>query len=274
MEIKYDNQTKFTWGIQDIDKKFGKPDRRELIVLFGYMSAGKTEFAYFVARANADLWSKTLYLSLELPEYDMKLRICRKKAGVSKYQFQTNDYTDQQKMIMDDERKRLEEQTNVVIWSPEIKNLANIERAIKSGYDNWCRIFIVDNLDKIIAEWREDENSRYQRITTFFQDLKNSMDACIIVVHHAKKPDSKWYSYKKAGLSWMRWSQKIMDNATQVFEIYRDLDPEETDPTQKAKVELTQIKDTFEWANGLYEIYFYKWNYYDENWFREAKFWI
>jgi hypothetical protein len=80
MEIKYDNQTKFTWGIQDIDKRFGKPDTRELIVLFGYMSAGKTEYAYYVARKNAELGNKTLYLSLELPEYDMKLRICRKKA--------------------------------------------------------------------------------------------------------------------------------------------------------------------------------------------------
>jgi hypothetical protein len=44
------------------------------------MSAGKTEYAYFVARQNAELGNKTLYLSLELPEYDMKLRICRKKA--------------------------------------------------------------------------------------------------------------------------------------------------------------------------------------------------
>jgi len=47
----------------------------------------------------------------------------------------------------------------------------------------------------------------------------------------------------------MRGSQKIMDNATQVFEIYRDLDPDETDPLTKATVEIAQMKDTFEGAN-------------------------
>jgi hypothetical protein len=44
----------------------------------------------------------------------------------------------------------------------------------------------------------------------------------------------------------MRGSQKIMDNATQVFEIYRELDPDNTDETEKAKVEIIQMKDTFE----------------------------
>jgi hypothetical protein len=47
----------------------------------------------------------------------------------------------------------------------------------------------------------------------------------------------------------MRGSQKIMDNATQVIEIYRDIDPDEEDKKTKARVELAQIKDTFEGAN-------------------------
>jgi hypothetical protein len=46
----------------------------------------------------------------------------------------------------------------------------------------------------------------------------------------------------------MRGSQKIMDNATQVFEIYRDLDPD-CPPEDRNKVVITQLKDTFEGAN-------------------------
>jgi len=37
-----------------------------------------------------------------------------------------------------------------------------------------------------------------------------------------------------------------MDNATQLFEIYRELDPDETDDLIKSKVEIIQMKDTFE----------------------------
>jgi len=44
------------------------------------MSSGKTEFTYFVARKNIEQGVKVCYISLELPEYDMKLRIARKSA--------------------------------------------------------------------------------------------------------------------------------------------------------------------------------------------------
>lgn len=271
MDINYEKQTKFTRWIKELDKRFWCPDTRELIILFGFMSSGKTEFAYFTARSNAKD-NKILFLSLELPEYDMKLRICRKKAWVGKYDFQQKNYTATQKEIMETTRKQLEQDKNVIIRSIEDKSLGNVDKTIREAYDEWCRMFIIDNLDKIWADGRDDENTRYQKITTHLQDFKNENDACIILIHHAKKPDSKWVAYKKSGIAGMRWSQKIMDNATQVFEIYRDLDPEEQDPLEKAKVEIVQIKDTFEWANGSKEIYFYKGNYYDEKGYKEAKY--
>jgi hypothetical protein len=56
----------------------------------------------------------------------------------------------------------------------------------------------------------------------------------------------------------VRGTQKILDNSTQVFEVYRDLDPENTNPETKAKVTLYQYKDTFEGANGFVDIYFNK----------------
>ena len=65
-----------------------------------------------------------------------------------------------------------------------------------------------------------------------------------------------------------------MDNATQVFEIYRELDPDNTDETEKAKVEIIQMKDTFEWANWIKDIYFYKGNYYDYETYKKEKYGI
>jgi hypothetical protein len=70
-------------------------------------------------------------VSLELPEYDMKLRICRKRAAVNKYQFQTADYTTEQKAIIEKERKKLKEEKNIIIYSPEDKTLKSIEKALR-----------------------------------------------------------------------------------------------------------------------------------------------
>ena len=70
--------------------------------------------------------------------------------------------------------------------------------------------------------------------------------------------------YLPAGMSGMRGSQKIMDNATQVMEIYRDLDPD-CPQDERNRVSITQLKDTFEWANWFVDIYFHKWEYVEEN---------
>ena len=263
MEIQYSKDSIFTWGIDSLDKRFWRPDERELIVLFGYMSSGKTEFAYYTARKNLPIGNKVLFLSLELPEYQMKLRIARKSAGVSKINFQEWRFTDQQKAIMDDKFKEIENMKDLFIVSPEDKWLPNLVDMMRKWYDNWVRLFIIDNLDKIPAEDKEDENRRYQRITSALQDFKNENPICLILLHHAKKPESKWFTYKRAGMARLRWSQKIMDNATQVFEIYRDLDPD-IDELDRGKVELIQYKDTAEGANGSVEIYFHKGNYYEK----------
>jgi len=272
--INYNNQTNFTRWLQVLDERFWCPDKRELIILFWFSSAGKTEYAYFVARANWKRWNKVLYLSLELPEYDMKLRICRKKAWVSKYEFQKKEYTPLQKQIMEESRKELWNNKNVSIKWIEDKSLWSVMQTLRAAYDLWYRMFIIDNLDKITPDGNDDENKRYQKITTSLQDFKNSCEANIILIHHAKKPDGKWVAYKRAWGAWIRGNQKIIDNSTQVFEIYRDLDPDTVNEVEKARVEIIQNKDTFEWANGFESIYFYKADYYDKEGYREAKFGI
>lgn len=263
MDINFDIEHKYTWGLDILDKRFGMPSNRELIILFWYMSSGKTEFAYFALRKNAQKDNKVMFISLELPEYDMKLRIARKRAGVNKYDFQKKNYSEQQKQIMIEEFKKIDKQPNLLITSPDDKSLWGIMTQMRVAYDKWYRFFVIDNLDKIISESREDENTRYQRITSQLQDFKNENNCCIVLIHHAKKPDAKGLVYKPAGMAGMRWSQKIMDNATQVFEIYRDLDPD-SPPEERNKVSITQLKDTFEWANGFENIYFHKWDYVDK----------
>lgn len=262
MDINY-QKTPYTRWLDHLDKRFGKPWKRELIVLFWLMSSWKTEFTYFVSRKNADKWNKILYISLELPEYDMKLRLARKKAWINKFEFQEQNFTEEQKLIMESEWEKINKNENIRIICPEDKSIWSIVREIRLWYDDWYRFVIIDNLDKIPMVWYS-ENDRYQKITSELQDYKNNNDWCIVLIHHAKKPDNKWMTYKRSWLTWMRGSQKIMDNATQVFEIYRDLDPDETDKKFKAKVEIIQMKDTFEGANGFEEIYFYKWEYIDE----------
>lgn len=253
----------FTWGLDSLNKRFGRPGKRDLITLFGYMSSWKTEFTYFVARKNVEIGNKVCYVSLELPEFDMKLRIARKRAWISKDDAQTGNYTDNQKIIVNQEMEKMNNLKDLFIVKPEDCTIRWIEHTIREHYDKWCRFFVIDNLDKI--PWNENDNVRQQEISSILQDIKNELHICIILIHHAKKPFNSVQQYMPAWMVGVRGTQKILDNSTQVFEVYRDLDPENTNPETKAKVTLYQYKDTFEGANGFVDIYFNKWDY-TESW--------
>jgi len=238
----------------------GKPDLNELIVFFWYMSCWKTEFCYYMARENAQIGNKVWFISIELDEYNLKLRIARKRACIDKNMFQNQTYTDTQRILMKDEFEKIDKMKDIFIVNP-INDTNHIIDEIRRLYDQWCRLFVIDNLDKISGV--ENDNARYQYITSSLQNLKNELPICIILIHHAKKPLNKIQSYSPAGMSWLRGSQKIMDNATQVIEIWRDLDPDIIQE-EKDRVVLYQYKDTFEWWNGKVTIYFSKWDYYGE----------
>ena len=261
MEISF-TKSPYTRWLESVNRKFWKPDIRDLIVLFWFMSSGKTNFTYYVARKNIELWIKVCYVSLELPEYDMKLRIARQSAWVWKNDFQNGNYDDNQKAIMEIIFEWLNKQEELHIIKPENSEMWTIMKTCREYYDMWCRLFIIDNLDKI--NWDSNDNTRYQNISSQFQDFKNENNCAVILIHHAKKPSNKQFAYSPAWMSGLRWSQKILDNATQVIEIYRDLDPDITDEDKKV-VTLYQYKDTFEWSNWYVEILFDKWWYVEKH---------
>jgi replicative DNA helicase len=261
MGLRYWNKNNLTWGLESLDRKFWKPSERELIITSWFSGIGKTEFTFFVARRNAEIGNRVLYLSLELPEYDMKHRICTSRAWVSKWEFQTGNFTEIQKDIMEAEWKSLDRLENLFIVSPQEKSLRVIDTQIRLWYDAWIRLFFVDNLDKIYIDGIDNENTRYQKITSQLQDLKNELGITIVLIHHNKKVFNKQQASLPWGLDWLRGSQKIIDNCTQFLEVFRDLDPD--DPSMHKITEIIQRKDTQWWPKWKVLLEFQKGRFID-----------
>lgn len=274
--IDHKTPVPFTRGLRKVDEMLSKPWYDELIILAGYPGMGKTEFTHFVARANADKWVKVCYLSLELTREALALRYAIKSAAVKWVDYQDRKYSEAQKDIIDRKYKEFIEYKNISVVGDDrtytlsdlIKDYPDWEYGILDEYySKGYKLFIIDNLGKIWGY--ENELKAHAEITSALQDRKKKTKACVILLHHMWKRDKR-SGTGEGWVEWIRGSQKIIDNASQVLEIYRNTDPEEMDQEEKAKVRIKQYKHTMAGVSGYAEIYFNKWTY-EENYHRAKK---
>lgn len=257
-DIEFWNINLFTRGIEWMPDWLGCFDKKDLVTLAGYPSSGKTEFTFFLAKNNANNRQKTLYISLELPSQQLVERLARKKSWITKKQRQDQDITEQQMDRMNLEFNKIKNIKDLEIVSyKHAPTVEMLEATMKKYKDKWFNLFFIDNLWKIAGN--SNENTRFDNITSSLQDFKNHNNCCIFLLHHLSKP-WKQFTYMPWWIWGIRWSQKIIDNSSLVFEIFRDLDPD-ADQDDKRKVQLILYKDTMDWATGNIDLEFDRWSY-------------
>jgi len=253
----------FTFWLQAIDKKFGMPQIWDLVLFAWFPWSWKTEYCYSMARKNSEK-DKVLYFSLELSSDAMKKRLSRKRAWIWKYQYQTKNYSINQKEIFNKRKKYLDSFDNIKFFN--FKKLPPIETiidTIKANKEH--KIVFIDALWNIWGQW--DELTRYANVTKKLRLFVRDNNVCIVLAHHMNKPSAN-ESYRPGWLAKLRWTQKIVDDCTLICEVFRDQDPELEDDREKSAVTILQYKDTLDWVTWQQEIYFYKWEYVEEykNW--------
>lgn len=253
----------YTRWVETVNNEFGLFDEWDLVVIAGYPWMWKTEFNFFVARENAKKNIQVCYYTLELAPTYIKKRFAMKKAWISKIDWQLGKYTDEQIKKAKNIYKELSSIENLnLVWFETPPTIEQITDDIKEKHKAWCKLFFIDNLWNI--SWSVNEIERFNDITQKLQSLKNELNICIVILHHMSKPwreNWMWWVWK------LRWSQKIIDNATLVLEVWRETDKDEEDYHNKV-TKLGLYKDTMWWLTWKIDIYFNEWNYQKDpvNW--------
>lgn len=264
MSINHERKTPYTRWLNKLDNALSRPDNQELITIYAWWGTGKTEFTYFVARANADKGVKVCYISLEMPMKQLATRYAIKRAWIKKYiDRQDKKYTSQQWDMIEKYYKEFVDYPNIaLVWDDRqytLHDLLNNESTsvwiMPYYYDMWYRMFIIDNLWKI--ETSKQERDAQASITSALQDWKNKYNCNVILIHHTGK-SKKWES------GGMRWSQKIFDNSTKVIKLERDMDDPDADAPSKARLTIKQEKNSMRWEYVETECYFDHWVYVEE----------
>lgn len=264
MVVDHINKTQYTWWLDKLNKALSRPDNAELITIYAWGGTGKTEFTHFVARANADAWVKVCYVSLEMPSRQLALRYAIKKAWIKAYiDYQDKKYTHHQGELIEKYYKEFIEYNNISLCGEDrqytlqdlLSNNNDMVGTMQYHYDMWYRMFVVDNLGKIITNKNELEAQEY--ITSSLQDWKNKMNCCVMLIHHTSK-NKKWESWG------MRWSQKIFDNSTKVIKLERTMDDTECWQEELAKLTIKQEKNSMRGDYVETECYFDRGVYIEE----------
>lgn len=254
-----DLKKRFTWGTRRLDITFAIIKRTDLIVIGAKRSNGKTIFAFDMAQKNANLGHKVLYISLEMTADDIISDFARKYAGWTieeEYDYKVPE-TKQQAY-----ERRVQEIKNIKnLFFEGIRRGDNLKwkniLEIINKYKDVDMVFI-DNLDRIGAEEKENNNDKQKRIVDSMMGFTVERKVPIVLIHHHRKTSEG----KDFGMDELAGSGKIADGADRVLKISYDAKPDMTYPEKyKTKLFLQKARG---YNSCSAEIYFIRGTFMDE----------
>lgn len=256
-DIDFTTVTPFTRWLPVLDEIFGRFSLNQFIVTIGESQSWKTEFTFFQARQNAKLWYKVCYIGLEMTKKNMILRICQKRAWVTKKEWDNKTISQTQKDIMREKYNELWDYPNLDIVYIAKPTIEDIKTTIKEKQKEWYELFYIDNMWFIVWDVQEIELTAF--ISRELKELTNTQPISINLLHHFNKGNSK-------DRIWPRWmasirsSGKIENDADYVVQIWRDLDDDI--PQEERKVVGVYLqKDRVRWDPSNCKIEFDRWDY-------------
>ena len=230
-QIDFESVTPFTRGLPILDDKFWRFWLNQFVVTIWESQSWKTEFTFFQARQNAKLWYKVCYIWLEMTKKNMIIRICQKRAWVTKKERDNKTISQSQKDIMRQKYDELWDYPNLDLVYLAKPTIEDIKSTIKEKQMQWYELFYLDNMWFIV--WDVSEIELTTLISRELKELTNTQPISINLLHHFNKWSSKDRIWPR-GMASMRSSWKIENDADYVMQVWRDLDDDI--PTEDRKI--------------------------------------
>lgn len=208
IECELEKEAKvFTWGTQLLDRKITPIQDHHFIILAGGTGAGKTAFSFDVAMKNANEGKRVLFLSLEMSEKEIYVRVARTKAAISKAEWRERD------KIAAHKKDKYRKVFNEIQGNKNVL-LKGFPHGVEATVDNILSLIeelnpdltIIDNFDLVKKDGNLSEYLEQNRIAESFMNLCHKKQRPIIMLHHVN-PKSK-----NVGIGSMRGSGKIADD--------------------------------------------------------------
>ena len=246
----------FTWGTKKLDEIFTPILKGRYIVLVGETGAGKTAWAFHLAKKNAELGNRVLYLSLEMTNESLLMRYALRKLGVTKLEWKEGKYDKEKVRQLIRELPKTLSFKKIELKGGEI-DLEYISKTVREGYD----MVFIDNFGFIQTTGGESMNERVATISRAMVALKKETNVVIFALHHFRKTSS---DKKERGLNAILGSSKISHDVDFAVQVHRnmDLDPDSA-PHERAELIVSLMKDRDFGDYSISPVYFVDGEFHD-----------
>jgi KaiC/GvpD/RAD55 family RecA-like ATPase len=212
----------YTWGTEGLDAMLWSIKPHEFGILTGETSGGKSAFALFLAKQNAKICHKILYINLEMKSEEFLAREARKYANVTIKEYRTNKIPKRKRELMAEKIKEFTDLENLEIIGFSDETNKTIELVFAKIEEKKPTLVIIDNLDKLdISDGIRDKWANADHVSNKLVFFTNSHNIPVVLIHHYAK--SKGSS---RGIESLRGSAKLGHDADWVMLLERDMEAE------------------------------------------------
>ncbi|MBN2279008.1 MAG: replicative DNA helicase [Candidatus Marinimicrobia bacterium] len=212
-------------GIRELDDLTSGFQRGDLVVLAGRPSMGKTALALSMVRNAAVEYNVPVaFFSLEMPDYQLALRLLCAEAQVNAHEVRTGTLPKNEYRKLTEQMGRLASAPIFIDDSPGISmlDIRSKSRRLKQEHD--IQMIVVDYLQLIISA--KNAENRQQEITQISRSLKmlaKELDLPVLALSQLSRAVEQRTGDHRPQLSDLRESGAIEQDADVVMFVYRPI---------------------------------------------------
>ena len=250
---------RFSWWTNELNRSFAVIKPTDFIVMTWERGDWKTTFAFYMARENAKMWHKVLFLSLEMDTEQIYEDIARRYSWITINEEFENKIPEIKQKAFEKKLREIKTISNMFLqwvrrWSG-INWIAIKEIIWQNIYD----MVYIDNLDLIQWKDKQENNDKQKEIVTQIMWYTSENQVPIVLLHHYRK--KSWQTKWNRWMDDVSWTWKIADWCDRFVHVIRKNKMSSIADETK---ETTLFLEKARWYNPcIRKVYFEKWEFTD-----------
>ena len=211
-------------GLVDLDDKLSGLQRGDLVILAARPSMGKTALALTMARNAAVEYEIPIgFFSLEMPDYQLAMRLLCAEARVDAHKVRTGRLPDNQWQKLSTKVGQLSQAQIFIDDTPSMTMLEIRAKARRLKAEHDIQLLVVDYLQLIRGTKGENRQQEISEISRSMKALAKELDIPVLALSQLSRAVEKRTGSHVPRLSDLRESGAIEQDADVVLFIYRPI---------------------------------------------------